>query len=92
MHIIQTHKFKRTIKKLKPNQKKLLDKAIKIIINTPDIGDEKIGDLIGVRVYKFTMINQLTLLAYIYEIDTITLTLLDLGSHKNFYRDLKKII
>jgi hypothetical protein len=42
-----------------------------------------------VQVYKFSMVNQLTLLAYIYGETTDTLTLVSVGPHENFYRDLK---
>jgi mRNA-degrading endonuclease YafQ of YafQ-DinJ toxin-antitoxin module len=35
------------------------------------------------------MVNQLALLAYTYEDNRLILTLLALGSHENFYRDLK---
>ena len=51
----------------------------------------KVGDLAGIRVYKFKMVDQLTLLAYTFEDETVTLTLLVLGSHQNFYRDLKRV-
>lgn len=61
-------------------------------MDNPDIGDEKVGDLSGIRVYKFMMINQLMLIAYYFNDNAITLTLLGLGSHQNFYRDLKKNI
>ncbi|MBU0801066.1 MAG: type II toxin-antitoxin system RelE/ParE family toxin, partial [Alphaproteobacteria bacterium] len=54
------------------------------------IGEAKVGDLAGVSVYKFKMTGQLTLLAYSYAGETITLTLLAVGPHENFYRDLKK--
>jgi len=90
MNIVQTSSFRRTVKKLHKNQKKDLDEAVQAIIENPNIGDEKIGDLSGVSVYKFKMVKQLTLLAYKYEDQTITLTLLTLGTHENFYRDLKK--
>jgi mRNA-degrading endonuclease RelE of RelBE toxin-antitoxin system len=90
MNIVQTSTFSRTVKKLHKNQKKDLDEAVKTIIENPRIGDEKVGDLSGVSVYKFKMVKQLTLLAYKYEDQTITLTLLALGTHENFYRDLKK--
>ena len=59
-------------------------------MNDPSLGEMKVGDLVGIRVYKFKMVKQLTLLAYTFEEDIITLTLLALGSHENFYRDLKK--
>ena len=51
-------------------------------------GEEKRGDLAGVRVYKFRVQDQQFLLAY--EFDTDNLSLLALGIHENFYRDLKK--
>ena len=54
------------------------------------LGEMKLGDLAGVQVYKFKMANQLTLLAYHVDDDIVTLTLLALGSHENFYRDLKR--
>ncbi len=90
MNIVQTSTFSRTVKKLHKNQKQDLDKAIKELVENPSLGDEKVGDLSGVSVYKFKMVKQLTLLAYKYEDQTITLTLLALGNHENFYRDLKK--
>ncbi len=90
MKIVQTTTFSRAVKKLRKNQKKDLDKAVKAIINNPDIGGKKIGDLVGISVYKFRMSKQQTLLAYTYEEQTIMLTLLALGTHENFYRDLKK--
>ena len=58
----------------------------------PNIGQSKIGDLSGILVHKFEMVKQLTLLAYIHHDQTITLTLLALGLHENFYRNLKKSV
>jgi mRNA-degrading endonuclease YafQ of YafQ-DinJ toxin-antitoxin module len=89
MQILQTATFSKVVKKLHPNQKRELDSAIKNIMNNPSIGEPKTGDLSGVFIHKFKMINQLALLAYTYNDQTVTLTLLALGSHENFYRDLK---
>lgn len=89
MNILQTNIFKKAVKKLFKNQKKELDQAIIKIINNPFIGEAKKGDLANIRVFKFKMLNQLTLLAYEYNDDKFTLILLALGSHENFYRDLK---
>lgn len=89
LRIEQTTEFGRLVKKLHKNQKSDLDKAIKDIARNPILGDLKIGDLKGIRVYKFKMVKQLTLLAYTYEDKKLTLTLLTFGSHENFYRDLK---
>lgn len=90
MQIVQTRVFAKTVKKLHQNQKSDLDQAIRAIAEDPAIGEGKSGDLTGISVYKFKMAGQLTLLAYTYEDKTITLTLLALGTHENFYRDLKR--
>ena len=87
--IIQSTSFKKAVKKLHANQKADLDKAVKLIASNPNIGEQKVGDLSTIQVYKFKMVNQFTLLAYQYEDEQLILTLLMLGSHENFYRDLK---
>ena len=93
MDIRQTPLFERTVKKLSKQDKADLDEAVKLVANDPDIGERKVGDLLGVSVYKFKMNKQPVLLAYsVDEEDSsiITLYLLKLGSHENFYRDLKQ--
>jgi len=89
--LVQTPTFKRAIKKLHTNQKKDVDAAVRAIMENPLVGESKAGDLAGIFVYKFKMVKQLTLLAYAYQEKVVTLTLLALGSHENFYRDLKKL-
>ena len=90
MKVVQTSTFKYQAKKLHVNQKVILDKAIQQILLSPEIGETKKGKLIGMRVYKFQMINQLTLLAYELSSDRMQLILLAIGSHENFYRNLEK--
>lgn len=89
MQILVTPSFERAIKKLHPNQKKALDKAVKAIGTDPQLGDPKIGDLEGIYVYKFKLIDKQWLLAY-RVISSKKLKLLLLGPHENFYKDLKK--
>lgn len=89
--VLQTPAFKKTVKKLHPNQKMDLDKAVKELIKDPLLGDQKKGDLSFLRVYKFKMNKQLTLLGYSYQEGTVTLELMALGSHENFYRDIRSI-
>ncbi len=91
MKVLQTPSFSKSAKKLHANQKKELDKAVHRIMADPTLGDKKIGDLSGILVYKFKMSKQLTLLAYSYDDGSLTLTLLALGAHENFYRDLKRV-
>ncbi len=87
MKIEQTPAFRRNYKKLYDNQLPLVNDAIHNIIADPKIGEEKKGDLAGVRVYKFKVYDQQILLAY--RFDEYSILLLALGSHENFYRDLK---
>ena len=89
MRILVTPTFERTVKKLHKQQKAALDEAVRIIANQPEAGEAKVGDLVGVRVYKFRMDNLLCLLAY-RVLDENTLKLLMVGPHENFYRDLKR--
>lgn len=89
MILQQTRTFKNTAKKLHKNQRHDLDTAIKEIIKNPLIGQNKKGNLSKIRVYKFKMLKQLTLLAYLYVEEKNTITLLALGTHENFYRELK---
>jgi len=87
--VLQTPLFKKIVKKLHKNQKQDLDDAIKVLMEEPTTGEQKKGDLSYLRVYKFKMVNQLTLLGYSYEEGTLTLELIALGPHENFYRDVK---
>jgi len=89
MKILQTLIFKRKYKKLQPLEKQIVKEAITKISERLDIGVMKKGDLVGVRVYKFKANNQEILLAYSVS-GTQELILLALGSHENFYRDLKR--
>lgn len=89
MRVVVTPRFKKAIKKLHDNQKQDLDQAVKTIMENPSIGTMKVGDLNGIQIYKFKMNQQLTLLAYQYQDETVTLTLLSMDTHENFYRDLK---
>ncbi len=90
MDILQTPRFAKQVKKLKSNQKKALDEAVKTIAENPMLGIQKRGDLSFLRVYKFKMQQQQAWLAYSYDDEEIIITLLAVGAHENFYRDLKK--
>ncbi|MEA3303660.1 MAG: type II toxin-antitoxin system RelE/ParE family toxin [Pseudomonadota bacterium] len=87
---MQTPSFKKAVKKLHKNQKKELDKAVKTLMDAPLLGEQKKGDLSFLRVYKSKMVKQMTLLGYSYENDSVILELIAIGSHENFYRDVKQ--
>lgn len=88
--VLQTPAFNKAVKKLKHNQKKKLDIAVKEIMAKPTLGEQEKGDLGFLRIYKFKMNKQLVLLSYNFDDGMLTLELMALGSHENFYRDIIK--
>ena len=67
-----------------------VDAAIEVVAADPSVGEQKKGDLADLLVYKFRSQNQLYLLGYTIE-EAVRLVYLEaIGSHENFYRDLKR--
>ena len=89
MRLLITASFAKATKKLHAPQKVELDAALKLISKDPFMGEAKVGDLVGVYVYKFRLSEQQVLLAYRI-VDQESIKLLTFGSHENFYRDLKR--
>ena len=89
MRLLITASFAKATKKLHAPQKVELDAALKLISKDPIMGEAKVGDLVGVYVYKFRLSEQQVLLAYRI-VDPESIKLLTFGSHENFYRDLKR--
>lgn len=89
MLVKETPTFRKQVKRLRTNQKADLDQAVRDVLASPFIGEAKQGDLAGMRVHKFRLAGQLALLAYGLSYDQELLILHALGSHENFYRDLK---
>lgn len=87
--VLQMPAFKRVYKKLLASHQALVDNAVLEIVANPEIGEVKKGDLAGVCVHKFPLNRQQVLLAY--EWDSKSRVLLLLGTHENFYRDLKRV-
>lgn len=90
MKVLQSRSFANKLKKLNKREKSILDDQIKSIIENPNIGDEKKGDLKGIFVHKFKVKTIQYLLAY--RVVEENLELIMLGPHENYYRDLKKSI
>lgn len=87
----QTNTFRKTLKRLSAQQKLALDDAIKKVMENPMLGQQKKGDLAFLRVYKFKILKQEMLLEYCFNDEKTILTLLMLGPHENFYRDIKHL-
>jgi len=92
MQIKQSNLFAKSYKKLHKQVLTEVNLNIKLIINDPESGDLKSGDLAHVRVLKFKVDAHLYLLAYQYDVAINLLYLLALGEHENFYNKLKNHI
>lgn len=90
MRILQSRSFAKKVKKFSKIEKVTLDGQIKLIIEDPNIGKEKKGDLRGILVHKFKIKTVQYLLAYRYTNETLELIMI--GPHENYYRDLKKSV
>jgi len=87
MKVYLSSSFGKKIKKFQKQEKLALDNEIQRIIENPSVGSEKRGDLKGIFVHKFQIINTLFLMSYRFVGDDIEL--ITIGPHENYYRDLK---
>ncbi|BBE50830.1 MAG: type II toxin-antitoxin system RelE/ParE family toxin [Gallionella sp.] len=86
----QTRRFARQYKKLHDNVAADVDNAVELVAEKPSIGERKKGDLAELLVYKFRSQGQLYLLGYTLDEGVQLVYLEAIGSHENFYRDLKR--
>ncbi len=85
-------RYNRIKKKFPPFFRKKLTEAEDVIALNPSIGEEKVGDLEGIRVYKFKLFDQQILLAYQVDENKKEVIFAAAGGHENFYRDLKQYL
>ena len=94
--------FSKFVKKAhKPLQLAIEDVAEDICLS-PEIGEAKIGDLLGIRVYKFRFNRQEYLVAYRsplretidkgFDLEFLFIDFYQVGSHENFYDELKRYL
>ena len=86
--------FAQYVKKAYKPLQLAIEDAVELVCDSPDIGEPKVGDLAGIRVYKFRFNRQEYLLAYRPPVEDLPLEFLiidfyQVGSHENFYADLK---
>jgi ParE-like toxin of type II bacterial toxin-antitoxin system len=72
------------------------DRVLEICTN-PHLGESKTGDLRGILVFKFRFNRREFLIAYRLEkssgaIELISINFYQIGSHENFYAELKRFI
>ena len=85
-------KYNRIKKKFPDLLRKKLNEAEDQVAMDPSIGEEKKGDLEGIRVYKFNVFDQQILLAYQADNNKRKVIFVACGGHENFYRDLKEYL
>lgn len=90
MKIIQSRSFAQHVKKFGKQEKMMLDEQVLKIVENPSVGEEKKGDLRGVFVHKFKIKNTQYLLSYRFTGDNLELIMI--GTHENYYRDLKSYL
>lgn len=88
--IYLTPVFKKALKKLNDIDLEIVEDEIDKIAEEPYIGEQKKGDLSHLWIHKFLLNKQLVLLGYNISTNGITLTLMNLASHENFYKEAKK--
>jgi hypothetical protein len=67
-----------------------IEDEIEKILEYPEVGETKKGDLREFRVHKFAFKKQKLLIAYQVLVNEILFYMV--GSHENFYRNLKKYV
>lgn len=86
--------FSQYIKKAHQPLQLAIEDAVEDVCTNPTIGEAKVGDLAGLRVYKFKFQRQEYLIAYRPPATEISLVIdfYQVGSHENFYDELKRYL
>lgn len=95
--------FLKFVKKQQKSLQLVIEDAVEDICENCKIGEAKKGDLQGVRVFKFTHNKQEYLIAYRpasnegllaedVDVELLFIDFYQVGTHENFYSDLKKYL
>lgn len=88
--VYQTKTFEKALNKLNDSIRDMVDDQIDLIIADPELGTLKKGDISHIRVHKFKINGEQILIGYNWNESKVTLTLLSIGPHENFYRHMKQ--
>ena len=89
---VSVRNFDRVLEKLPAALRAEVDRQVRAVCSDPWAGEPKRSDLSGVFVRTFRLAGQVQLLAYWIDETEGHITLLALGGHGNFYRDLKQYL
>lgn len=90
MRVVASPQFLKKLKKMPKLRRAKVDAQIVLLQKNPNLGEEKKQDLAGVFVHKFKVNRQQLLLSY--RIAGNELQLITIGTHENYYRDLKRYL
>lgn len=79
--------FRKFVKKQSRAFQLAIEDEVHEVLESPQTGEAKKGDLIGIRVHKFKFHKQEYLMAY--SVQDRKLVFYMMGTHENFYRALK---
>jgi len=82
--------FKKFVKKQARPFQLVIEDEVDRIIENPSVGASKKGDLADFRVHKFSYRNQVYLISY--RLRESELGFFTVGTHENFYRELKRYV
>lgn len=86
--------FAQYVKKAHKPLQLAIEDAVELVCESPEIGEPKVGDLAGIRVYKLRFNRQEYLMAYRppgkdLPLEFLIIDFYQVGSHENFYDELK---
>jgi mRNA-degrading endonuclease RelE of RelBE toxin-antitoxin system len=86
----QTSRFSRLYKKLGKRQLVALHDAMDLVMKNPQTGQQKVGDLSNLYVFKYKLGSEDWLLGYTFQSNKKVITWHSIGQHENFYREVKR--
>jgi hypothetical protein len=94
--------FSKFVKKARKPLQLEIEDQVETICETPEIGEQKVGDLAGIWVHKFKFGPQEYLVAYRpptpeeaqagADVEMLAIDFYQVGPHENFYTDLKRYL
>jgi mRNA-degrading endonuclease RelE of RelBE toxin-antitoxin system len=90
IEVYETPTFRKAFKRLAEAEKTIVENEVDRVIENPALGERKKGDLAHLWVHKFNLNNQQALLGYSWKEAKLQLYLLNIASHENFYRDVRR--
>ncbi len=97
MQVLYKRPFLQFVKKAKSPLQLAIEDAVVEVSKSPELGEQKKGDLRDIFVYKFRFNKQEYLIAYRYGLSDKLLELIwidfyKIGTHENFYEELKRFL